>query len=74
LMNETGQDQYDLILNKLTLAARVKKFPGERAGENSLALHSTLGSLGLSVTERDLHGDGGETLLLHQATSHHQDH
>ncbi|KAI4926939.1 uncharacterized protein J4E92_006100 [Alternaria infectoria] len=58
-MNETGQDQYDLILNKLTLAARIKKFPGERAGENSLSLHSTLGSLGLSVTERDVHGDGG---------------
>ncbi|KAG9195190.1 hypothetical protein G6011_00310 [Alternaria panax] len=57
--NETGQDQYDVILNKLTLAARIKKFPGERAGENSLSLHSTLGSLGLSVTERDAHGLGG---------------
>lgn len=57
--NETGQDQYDVILNRLTLAARIKKFPGERAGENSLSLHSTLGSLGLSVTERNLHGPGG---------------
>ena len=58
-MNETGQDQYDIILNKLALAARIKKFPGERAGENSLSLHTTLGSLGLSVTERDLYDMGG---------------
>ncbi|KAF9693199.1 hypothetical protein EKO04_008706 [Ascochyta lentis] len=51
-----GKDQYDVIANSLELAARIKKFPGERAGEDSLALHTTLGSLGLSVTERALQG------------------
>ena len=51
-----GKDQYDVIANHLELAARIKKFPGERAGEDSLALHTTLGSLGLSVTERALLG------------------
>ncbi|KZM22716.1 fermentation [Ascochyta rabiei] len=51
-----GKDQYDVIANNLELAARMKKFPGERAGEDSLALHTTLGSLGLSVTERALQG------------------
>ncbi|KAH6629453.1 hypothetical protein C7974DRAFT_394507 [Boeremia exigua] len=52
----SGKDQYDLIANRLDLAARIKKFPGERAGEDSLALHTTLGSLGLSITERTLQG------------------
>ncbi|KAF1832280.1 hypothetical protein BDW02DRAFT_632164 [Decorospora gaudefroyi] len=56
---ETGKDQYDVILNRLNLTARVKSYPGERAGENSLSLHTTLGSLGVSVTERNLHGQGG---------------
>lgn len=51
-----GKDQYDVIANHLNLAARIKKFPGERAGEDSLALHTTLGSLGLSITERALQG------------------
>ncbi|KAJ4985061.1 fermentation associated protein [Stagonosporopsis vannaccii] len=51
-----GKDQYDVIANHLNLAARIKKFPGERAGEDSLALHTTLDSLGLSVTERALEG------------------
>ncbi|KAF1924949.1 uncharacterized protein M421DRAFT_424364, partial [Didymella exigua CBS 183.55] len=51
-----GKDQYDFIANNLELAARIKKFPGEQAGEDSLALHTTLGSLGLSVTERVLQG------------------
>lgn len=51
-----GKDQYDVIANRLELAARIKKFPGERAGEDSLALHTTLGSLGLSVMERALEG------------------
>ncbi|KAF2736772.1 hypothetical protein EJ04DRAFT_575176 [Polyplosphaeria fusca] len=49
---EGGKDQYDVILNRLKLAARIKKFPGERAGENSFACHTTLGSLGMSITER----------------------
>ncbi|KAJ8107241.1 hypothetical protein OPT61_g9001 [Boeremia exigua] len=51
-----GKDQYDVMANRLNLAARIKKFPGERAGEDLLALHTTLGSLGLSVTERALQG------------------
>ncbi|ENI02010.1 hypothetical protein COCC4DRAFT_175824 [Bipolaris maydis ATCC 48331] len=51
-VQETGQDQYDVVLNRLGLTARLKKFPGERAGEDTIALHSTLGSLGLSVAER----------------------
>ncbi|KAF1942227.1 hypothetical protein EJ02DRAFT_422311 [Clathrospora elynae] len=57
---QAGQDQYDIILNRLKLAARVKEYPGKRAGENSLSLHTTLGSLGLSVTEPNCDGlDGG---------------
>ncbi|KAH7371402.1 hypothetical protein BKA66DRAFT_572895 [Pyrenochaeta sp. MPI-SDFR-AT-0127] len=54
--SEGGKDQYDVILNQLKTAVRVKKFPGERVGENSLSLHTTLGSLGISVTERTPHG------------------
>lgn len=54
--SRAGKDQYDVIANSLELAARIKKFPGERAGEDSLALHTTLSSLGLSVTERALQG------------------
>lgn len=50
---ESGKDQYDIILNRLNMTARVKKHPGERAGENSLSLHTTLGSLGVSATERN---------------------
>ena len=56
---ETGQDQYDIILNRLVFTARIKNYPGDRAGENSLALHSTLGSLGLSVAERSPQGATG---------------
>jgi hypothetical protein len=59
LAQETGQDQYDVILNRLGLAARIKKFPAERAGEDSIAMHSTLGSLGLSVAERALQSTTG---------------
>jgi hypothetical protein len=47
-----GKDQYDVILNKWVASARIRKFPGERAGENSLSLHTTLGSLGFSAAER----------------------
>jgi len=47
-----GKDQYDIILNRWHASARMKKHPGDRAGENSLSLHTTLGSLGVSVTER----------------------
>ncbi|KAL6708059.1 Macrophage colony-stimulating factor 1 receptor [Coniothyrium glycines] len=55
-VRESGKDQYDVILSQWIVIARVKQFPGDRAGENSLALHTTLGSLGLSVTERTPHG------------------
>jgi hypothetical protein len=51
-----GKDQYDVTLNNWKAAARIKKYPGERAGENSLSLHTTLGSLGVCVTELTLHG------------------
>ncbi|ORY10041.1 hypothetical protein BCR34DRAFT_602374 [Clohesyomyces aquaticus] len=51
---EAGKDQYDLILNQLKLATRIKNFPGERAGENTTSLHTTLGSIGISATERSL--------------------
>ncbi|KAJ4364688.1 Macrophage colony-stimulating factor 1 receptor [Neocucurbitaria cava] len=60
---DAGKDQYDVILNRLKTVARVKKYPGERAGENSLALHTTLGSLGVSVTERTRHGSNEDVAI-----------
>ncbi|KAF1850754.1 uncharacterized protein K460DRAFT_302131 [Cucurbitaria berberidis CBS 394.84] len=60
---ESGKDQYDVIFNRLKSAARVKKYPGERAGENSLALHTTLGSLGVSMTERTRHGSNEDVAI-----------
>ncbi|KAF1952360.1 hypothetical protein CC80DRAFT_596715 [Byssothecium circinans] len=50
---DAGKDQYDVILNQLRTAARIKNFPGDRAGENSVSMHTTLGSLGISITERN---------------------
>ncbi|KAF2821156.1 hypothetical protein CC86DRAFT_470906 [Ophiobolus disseminans] len=58
-----GKDQYDIILNRWSAAARIKKYPGERAGENSLSLHTTLGSLGVSVTERTPHGSNQDVAI-----------
>ncbi len=55
-LEECGKDQYDVILSHLKTAARIKKFPGERAGENSLSLHGTLSSLRVSATERTPQG------------------
>ncbi|PSN71261.1 hypothetical protein BS50DRAFT_279214 [Corynespora cassiicola Philippines] len=49
-----GKDQYDLILNQLRVAARIKKYPGDQAEQDSVAFHTTLGSLGVSITERSL--------------------
>jgi len=49
---DAGLDQYDIILNHLNVTARDKKLIGERTGESSTALHATLGSLGISITER----------------------
>ncbi|KAF2127538.1 hypothetical protein P153DRAFT_398159 [Dothidotthia symphoricarpi CBS 119687] len=54
--SQSGKDQYDVVLNQLKVAARIKKFPGERAGEDLLSLHTTLGSLGVSVSERTPQG------------------
>lgn len=59
----SGKDQYDIVLNRWVAAARIKKFPGERAGENSLSLHTTLGSLGLSVTERSPQGSNQDVAV-----------
>ncbi|KAI8941654.1 hypothetical protein NX059_002867 [Plenodomus lindquistii] len=58
-----GKDQYDIILNQLNMAARIKNYPGERAGENSLSLHTTLGSLGVSVTECNPHGPSQDVAI-----------
>ncbi|KAH7071940.1 hypothetical protein BKA63DRAFT_604895 [Paraphoma chrysanthemicola] len=58
-----GKDQYDVILNNWIASARIRKFPGERAGENSFALHTTLGSLGVSVTERTSHGPSQDVAI-----------
>lgn len=49
---QAGIDQYDLILNRLKVAARDKRLTGERTGENTVSLHGTLASLGISATER----------------------
>jgi hypothetical protein len=51
-----GKDQYDIILNQLKTSTRIKSFPGDRAGENTLSLHTTLGSLGVSITEKTRDG------------------
>jgi hypothetical protein len=58
-----GKDQYDIILNQLKLATRIKKFPGERAGENSISFHTTLGSLGISATERTRDGPSDDVAV-----------
>lgn len=58
-----GKDQYDIILNHLKVAARIKKFPGERAGENTVSSHMTLGSLGISVTERTRNGPSDDVAV-----------
>ncbi|OCL05873.1 hypothetical protein AOQ84DRAFT_390596 [Glonium stellatum] len=52
--SELEKDQYDLILDQLKVAARIKDFPGEHAGENTISLHSTLSSLNISVKEKNL--------------------
>ncbi|KAJ4289224.1 Macrophage colony-stimulating factor 1 receptor [Kalmusia sp. IMI 367209] len=62
-----GIDQYDLILNRLQVAARDKKLTGERTGESSVSLHTTLGSLGISVTERKLEGAGDDVAVQAEA-------
>jgi hypothetical protein len=58
-----GKDQYDVMLNKWVASARVRKYPGERAGENSLSLHTTLGSLGFSATERTLQSSNQDVAI-----------
>ncbi|KAF2747883.1 hypothetical protein M011DRAFT_477050 [Sporormia fimetaria CBS 119925] len=49
-------DQYDVILNRFNVSARTKKLSADQAMGNSFALHSTLGSLGLSATEKGSQG------------------
>ncbi|KAH8723644.1 hypothetical protein GQ44DRAFT_619877 [Phaeosphaeriaceae sp. PMI808] len=58
-----AKDQYDIIINRWKAAARIKEFPGERAGENSLALHTTLGSLGVSVTDCASNGSNQDVAI-----------
>ncbi|OAL47530.1 hypothetical protein IQ07DRAFT_682357 [Pyrenochaeta sp. DS3sAY3a] len=61
--NDGTKDQYDLILNRLITAARIRKLPGEGVSDNSLALHTTLGSLGVSVTERTRFGPSQDVAI-----------
>jgi hypothetical protein len=63
-----GKDQYDIILNQLKTAARIKNFPGDRTGENSVSMHTTLGSLGLSVTERSPSGPSDDVAIQAEMT------
>lgn len=63
LGTQAGIDQYDVILNRLQVAARDKKLVGERTGESSISAHTTLGSLGISVTERKLDGTGDDVAV-----------
>ncbi|CAI6330747.1 unnamed protein product [Periconia digitata] len=60
---DQSKDQYDIILNQLKTAARIKNFPGERTEENSISMHTTLGSLGISITERNSQG-GNEDVAV----------
>jgi hypothetical protein len=60
---KAGIDQYDVILNRLHVAVRDKKLVGERTGESSISAHTTLGSLGISVTERKLDGTGDDVAV-----------
>jgi hypothetical protein len=52
----SGKDQYDIILNQLKLALRTRRFPVDESHEDTLAFHTMLGSLGISVTEKTLQG------------------
>ncbi|OAG00935.1 uncharacterized protein CC84DRAFT_1263011 [Paraphaeosphaeria sporulosa] len=60
---QAGIDQYDVILNRLQVAVRDKKLVGERTGESSISAHTTLGSLGISVTERKMDGTGDDVAV-----------
>ena len=60
---QAGVDQYDLILNRLKVAARDKRLTGERTGENTVSLHGTLASLGISVTERKSDGPSNDVAV-----------
>ncbi|KAL1628716.1 Macrophage colony-stimulating factor 1 receptor [Neofusicoccum ribis] len=49
----TGKDQYDLVLDRLSVALRQKKYPTEtEAKSSSLAVHTTMKSLSVSVREK----------------------
>lgn len=60
---QAGIDQYDLILNRLKVSARDKRLTGESTGDNSVSLHGTLGSLGISVTERKTDGPNDDVAV-----------
>ncbi|KAL1608538.1 Macrophage colony-stimulating factor 1 receptor [Paraconiothyrium brasiliense] len=60
---QVGIDQYDVILNRLHVAVRDKKLVGARTGESSISAHTTLGSLGISVTERKLNGPNDDVAV-----------
>ncbi|KAF2136312.1 uncharacterized protein K452DRAFT_138538 [Aplosporella prunicola CBS 121167] len=46
-----GKDQYDLILDRLSVALRDKTYPAPAKEKSSLAVHTTLKSLNISVKE-----------------------
>jgi hypothetical protein len=58
-----GKDQYDVILNRLKVATRIKNFPADRIDEDTISLHTTLGSLGVSVTERKDRGPDNDVAV-----------
>lgn len=60
---EGGKDQYDIILNRLKVAARIKQHPGDHAGENTFSLHTMLDSLGVSITERTPDGPSDDVAV-----------
>ncbi|KAF2257829.1 hypothetical protein CC78DRAFT_622296 [Lojkania enalia] len=63
LADEKGKDQYDIILNWLKFVGRNKRFPDDQASENLFSLHTTLGSLGVSITERTLDGSNSDVAV-----------
>lgn len=54
IKTHTGKDQYDLVLDRLSIALRQKKFPTETQNEknSTLAVHTTMKSLNVSVREK----------------------
>ncbi|KAF2817037.1 uncharacterized protein BDZ99DRAFT_564845 [Mytilinidion resinicola] len=61
--SELEKDQYDVTLDNLNVALRTKDFPGDRAGENSLSLHTTLGSVAIAIKERSMELPGDDVAI-----------